>query len=197
MTRERRSLWGSISTSDKVNRLSLKAALLYTWSIPHEDDEGFQEGDLKSLKHMVVPFREDIPLGDLKPLFIEIVTIHKKINDSMPLWRVFHIGNKVFIQNPVHNDRQTYHGIHKIKSKIKYLVGDTPETVFEVTPNGAVVVHKLSEVKLSEVKGSEVKGKGDQNLFFSKKEEEQKKKEKEEINRKIPIYKEKEMRMKT
>jgi hypothetical protein len=39
MPRERRSLWGSISQSKKVNRVSLKAALLFSWSIPHMDQE--------------------------------------------------------------------------------------------------------------------------------------------------------------
>lgn len=166
MTRERRSLWGSISTSNKVNRLSLKAALLYTWSIPHEDDEGFQEADLRILKNKVVPFRIDIPLEDMKGLFIEIVTIHQIINDPVPLWKVFHKNSTVFIQNPVHSDRQTYHGIKKIPSKIKKIIGDTPETVFTNTKSG-VQLHqdgRTREVKLSEVKGSEEKLSEVQNL---------------------------------
>jgi len=168
MTRERRSLWGSISTSNKVNRLSLKAALLYTWSIPWEDDEGFQEADLRILKNKIVPFRDDIPLEEMKGLFIEIVTIHQKINDSVPLWKVFHKNSTVFIWNPVHQDRQTYHGIKKIQSKIKQLIIDTPETVFTYTKDG-VALHqdgRTSEVKLSEVKLSEGKGSKEGKPFF-------------------------------
>ena len=163
MARERRSLWGSISTSRKVNALSLKAAILYTWSIPHEDDEGFQEGDPKALKHTVVPYRDDIPLEEIKPLILEILTIHQKLNDGTPLWKLFHIGNSVFLHNPVFHKRQSYRGIKKIPSKIKELVGTTPETVFKITKSGVRLhqdyrgsVHKLSEVKLSEVKGREV-----------------------------------------
>lgn len=163
--RERRSLHKVISTSRKVNALSLKAALLYTWSISHEDDEGYQEGDPRTLKHTVIPFRDDIPIEDIKPLILEICTIHQKVNDSTPLWNLFHIHNKVFIQNPVSNQKQTYHGVHKIPSEIKKLIADTPKTDLYINDNGAAMVqpgaqrvHKLSEVKLSEVKGSEVKG---------------------------------------
>jgi len=165
MSRERRSLWGSISTSRKVNALSVKAALLFTWSIPHEDDDGYQEGDPQTLKHTVIPFRNDIPLEEIKDLIIEILTVHDKLNDGVPLWRLFHIGNRAFIYNPVSQNRQSFHGVKKIISKIKELIGDTPETVFKITKSGVRlnqtcnrVVIKRSEVKLREEKRSEVKG---------------------------------------
>lgn len=147
-----------------MNALSVKAALLYTWSIPHEDDDGYQEGDPQTLKHTVIPFRNDIPLEEIKGLIIEILTVHDKLNDGVPLWRLFHIGNRVFIYNPVSENRQSFHGVKKIASKIKQLIGDTPETVFKITNSGVRlnqarnrVVIKRSEVKLREEKLSEVK----------------------------------------
>jgi len=55
---ERRMLSKTISTSRKVNRLPDRAALLYTWMIPHTDDYGRMEGDAKSIKAKVVPMRD-------------------------------------------------------------------------------------------------------------------------------------------
>lgn len=45
----------TISTSRKVSRLSERAALVYTWVIPHTDDYGHIEGDALSIKAKVVP----------------------------------------------------------------------------------------------------------------------------------------------
>lgn len=204
--RERRSLHKSICTSKKVNALSLKGEILYYRSITWEDDEGYQEGDPRTLKHNLVPFRDDIPLEEIKGLILEICTIHEKVNDSTPLWNLFHIGNKVFIQNPVADKRQTYHGVHKIPSEIRKLIGNAQSTKLKWCSSGAVMVQtgaqrvpKLSEVKLSEVKGSEVKESTKNIISLSeeeqKKAEEKKKKEREEINRKFQSYKEKENRI--
>ncbi len=188
--RERRSLWGSISTSEKVNRCSWKAALLYTWAIPHFDDEGFQEGTPKALKHNVVPYREDIPLSDIKNLILELV--------FEKLWDVFHINSTAYIYDPVFFERQPMGGIHRIPSKIKKLLGDTPKTEFNITAT-RVAQHTplcISEVKLSEVKRSEVKRSTTQNpISLSSKDEEKKKREREEIDRKVQLYKEKESRI--
>jgi len=151
MARERRSLWGSISQSKKVNKLSIKAALLYTWAIPHFDDEGYQAGEPRDLKINVVPFREDIPLSEIKELIIEIV--------SMGLWNIYHIDSTAFIQDPVWNDRQSFKGLHKYPSKIKKIIGDTPRTLVNITSQG-VSVHLdpcIREVKIREDKIKEVK----------------------------------------
>lgn len=47
----------NISTSRKVNRLPDRAALLYTWIIPHTDDYGHLEGDPISIRAKVAPMR--------------------------------------------------------------------------------------------------------------------------------------------
>jgi hypothetical protein len=188
MTRERRSLWGSISQSKKVNKISLKAALLYTWAISHFDDEGFQAGEPRDIKINIVPFRDDIPLEEIKNLIIEL--------NIAELWDVFHINSTVYIRDPVWDQRQFFKGIHKIPSKIKKIIGDTPMTVYYDTPEG-VRCHldgRISEVKLSEVKLREVKGSTPENPF-SLDDEGKKKKEREEINRKVQLYKEKESRL--
>lgn len=50
-----RMLHKSISTSSQVNKLSLPARLLFTWLIPHADDEGRLKGDPEYVKALVVP----------------------------------------------------------------------------------------------------------------------------------------------
>lgn len=44
-----------ISVSAQVNKLSLPARLLFTWMIPHADDEGRLKGDPEFIKATVVP----------------------------------------------------------------------------------------------------------------------------------------------
>ncbi len=50
-----RMLHKKISISTQVNRLSLPARLLYTWLIPHADDEGRLKGEPEYIKATVVP----------------------------------------------------------------------------------------------------------------------------------------------
>lgn len=50
-----RMLHKKISISRQVSRLSPPAALLFTWMIPHADDEGRLPGDLNSIRGTVVP----------------------------------------------------------------------------------------------------------------------------------------------
>jgi hypothetical protein len=67
-----RMLWGSISTSERVNRLSLKAALLYTWLLPHADDQGRMSANPATIKAVVIPMRDDISLDEIEYLLLEI-----------------------------------------------------------------------------------------------------------------------------
>ena len=50
-----RMLHKKISVSLQVNRLTLPAKLLFTWMIPHADDEGKMKGDPEFIKATVVP----------------------------------------------------------------------------------------------------------------------------------------------
>ena len=50
-----RMLHKKISVSLQVNRLTLPARLLFTWMIPHADDEGKMKGDPEFIKATVVP----------------------------------------------------------------------------------------------------------------------------------------------
>ena len=50
----------NLSTSPAVNALSTEAALLYTWLIPHLDDQGRMMADPEYVRAVVVPMRRDI-----------------------------------------------------------------------------------------------------------------------------------------
>lgn len=50
-----RMLHKKISVSVQVNKLSLPARLLFTWMVPHADDEGKLKGDIEFIKAMIVP----------------------------------------------------------------------------------------------------------------------------------------------
>ncbi|MFH0943209.1 MAG: hypothetical protein V1810_03485 [Candidatus Beckwithbacteria bacterium] len=50
-----RMLHKKISVSVQVNRLTLPARLMFTWMIPHADDEGKMKGDPEFIKATVVP----------------------------------------------------------------------------------------------------------------------------------------------
>ena len=152
-TRQRRSFWSDIYQSSKVNRLSLPAALLYTWAIANFDDYGFQEGDPRVIKGVIFPKRDDMTVEKIEELTNEIVSI----NDDPPLWKIYIVGQDIFIQDPVWFQRQSFHGIRKKPSKILKLLVEhqvdtrlTPELVSEGCQFGSLSEEKLSEVKLSE-----------------------------------------------
>ena len=69
---EKRMLHKALSQSRKVNLLSLKAALLWTWSIPWFDADGFIEAEPDFMKLNVVPRRNDIPEKQIAELIKEI-----------------------------------------------------------------------------------------------------------------------------
>ena len=62
---ESRLIYASISTSERVSRLGVKGALLFTWLIAHCDGQGRYAGSERKLKVEVVPFLEDITEDDI------------------------------------------------------------------------------------------------------------------------------------
>jgi len=74
MTRKARArmLAPSISTSERVNVLSLKAALIYTWLITHCDDQGRMGSSPGTIKGIVCPLRIDISEDDIRRVLVEM-----------------------------------------------------------------------------------------------------------------------------
>ena len=63
---ESRLIYNSISMSERVASLGVKGALLYTWLITHCDTQGRMQGKAKVVKHLVVPFLEEITVDDVE-----------------------------------------------------------------------------------------------------------------------------------
>jgi hypothetical protein len=63
---ESRLIYNSISTSERVSSLGVKGALLYTWLITHCDTQGRMQGKPRVVKHLVVPFIDEITAEDVK-----------------------------------------------------------------------------------------------------------------------------------
>jgi hypothetical protein len=62
----------TISTSPRVNAMSLKSALVYTWLLSHCDDQGRFAGDAATVKGVVCPLRTDISEDDIKLSLVEM-----------------------------------------------------------------------------------------------------------------------------
>lgn len=71
---DKRMIARVVSQSRKVNSLSLRAALLWTWAIPWFDGYGFIEAEPDFLKLNVVPRRTDISEKDLVDILKELST---------------------------------------------------------------------------------------------------------------------------
>ena len=56
---QRRMIARNIAKSKKLSKVSAKAALLYTWTIPFCDDFGISNAETYMIKHEIVPFRDD------------------------------------------------------------------------------------------------------------------------------------------
>jgi len=67
-----RMLHKTISLSEQVNNLSLPAQLLFTWLIPHADDEGRLKGNPKYIKALVVPYHHEWTLEEIESFLQEI-----------------------------------------------------------------------------------------------------------------------------
>lgn len=150
--RKRRSLSGSITGSRKVNRLSDRAALLYTWMIPQADDDGRLEGNPDDIRANVVP-RKEWSLGEIEQLLFEIT------DQELIAWYEFE-GER-YIQIHQWEEHQSFKGISRIPSTIPskeqgipvvHPIGcsSPPDRVEQST-------QPVPQVKRSEVKRSEEK----------------------------------------
>ena len=109
--RQRRSLWGQISQSNRVNKLSDKGVILYTWMIPHFDDDGRMDGDPEDVKFNIVPRRN---------MTVEEVINQLQLMDNLGLIIWYLVDGKPYIQmDPAAwESHQIFKGIKRQPSKI-------------------------------------------------------------------------------
>lgn len=61
-----RLLYPEISLSERLGALGSKAALVYTWLLPAADDQGRVEGSPRRIKTLMLPFVDDVSVGDIQ-----------------------------------------------------------------------------------------------------------------------------------
>ena len=86
-----------ISHSEQVGALSVQAALLFTWSVPHADDIGLLPGSLLTLKAMIVPMWS-ISAAQFNAVVHEILV--------QKLWIPFEFMGDSFFKIPGFNNHQ-------------------------------------------------------------------------------------------
>lgn len=73
-----RMLDNSISTSRKVNKLSLRSALIYTWGFSHTDDWGCISSDPEVIKAVVFPMKKEVRVSDIIQFIIDAQEVDKQ-----------------------------------------------------------------------------------------------------------------------
>lgn len=141
--RSRRMISRTISTSEKVHKVSVGARLLFTWLILHCDDEGRMQGSPATVKAMVFPMA-DFTIEKVSEMLKEL---HKE-----KLIICYKVRKKEYLQIVKWEDFQTFHGIHQTPSKIP----PPPRLVASNTNVSAKV--KLSKVNKDNKDKEEKKG---------------------------------------
>ena len=67
----RRMLSSTISTSQKISKISLLAKLIFTWMLPNCDDYGQRAGDADSVRWEVIP-RIDVTVEEVESCLVEM-----------------------------------------------------------------------------------------------------------------------------
>jgi len=87
---QRRMLSKRISQSKKVNRLPLKAQVVWTWTIPYLDDYGCYTGDSEDIKTEVFPKNKKISQKDIEK------ALGAEVEAGLIVW--YSIGNGELVQ---------------------------------------------------------------------------------------------------
>jgi predicted transcriptional regulator len=94
MTRKARArmLSPTISTSPRVNAMSLKSVLVYTWLLAHADDQGRLTSNPATLKGIVCPLRNDITEQDIGRALTEMEERGLALRNNCAIIIVHHTG---------------------------------------------------------------------------------------------------------
>lgn len=148
MERKRRSLWGSISTSEKADLLTDTEFLLYLLIIPHCDDEGRMQGKPKTVKNKTCPGRT-WTAGRIEKMLYRL--------GEVGLIEYYSVNGSRYIQVTQWEEHQTFHGITREKSKYPTNngLGTQPSLVKNSTnPGSKRSKEKISKEKIREEGGS-------------------------------------------
>jgi len=143
---KRRMLSRRISQSKKVNKLSLKAQLVYTWTIPYLDDYGCYTADTDDIKTEVLPKNKRISETGVKNALAEL-----QAGDLIIIYEVngrhYQKYNEFETFQTFKSDRERKHEYPAYKEGL------------ETVGNQRKPLEPIREVKLSKVKLSKEKKK--------------------------------------
>ncbi|MFA6158869.1 MAG: hypothetical protein WC763_04605 [Candidatus Paceibacterota bacterium] len=129
----------TISTSKKVNRLPDRAALLYTWLLPHTDEFGHLEGETIMVKGKIVPMRS---------VTVQEVQEDLDLMVQNELIRFYEVGKEKYIEIINFDNFQTFRKDRDRKGDYPGPDGKVP-VVYRRDTNG------IPEVDQRQLKGSE------------------------------------------
>jgi len=148
-----RMLHKAISLSEQVNNLSLPAQLLFTWLIPHADDEGRLKGNPKYIKALVVPYHHEWTSEEIESFLQEI--------EQQGLIYSWEADGKQYIEFPTWKRYQYIAKDRFHESELPfYKEGvDNPSTprtqsVAKMTSQANVVESNIEEINKSEIKNN-------------------------------------------
>jgi len=146
---QRRMLSRRISHSKKVNRLPLKAQLVWTWTIPYLDDFGCYTGDSEDIKTEVFPKNKKISQNDIEQ------ALEKMAESGLIVW--YRIGDSQLVQQYQNFDTfQTFKTDRERKSDYPHYQPENGGCLPVGNQEIPCVSLKLSKVKLNKVKRREV-----------------------------------------
>ncbi len=154
----RRSISRSISVSEQVDMLSDRAALLFTWMLPHADDYGRLPGSVKKLAAIVVPMRTGRPgwtYDDIERYLDEMAAAVDE--EGLPLIYRYRTESGVSVIQLVKFDEHQ-DGLHK-RTRSKF--PDPPEP-FPTFPGNSGKVQESPEIsrEVQEIPASRARAEG-------------------------------------
>lgn len=129
---EGRFLSRSISTNEQLAGVSLEAALLFSWCIPHLDVDGRLAGNPMFLKSNVVPLRDEITLKKIPRLLTELARAVDRTGQPLLIW--YEAGRQQVLQFPgfagqqkgLRKDREAPSKLPPVSEAIRILAGAAP-----------------------------------------------------------------------
>jgi len=117
--RTRRMIDANICTSEKLNKISWQARLIFTWMIPRLcDDEGRMDGSPATIKASVVPLAEDLTVAAVEACLKEMAEVPGQGKNDRGLIVWYEIDGRRYIQVKKWDEFQTFHGVKKTESTI-------------------------------------------------------------------------------
>ena len=137
-----------ISHSKKVNKLSLKAQLIYTWVIPFLDDYGCFTADPEDIKSEVFPKNNRVSTNDIRKAIIDLA--------DAKLIYFYRVNDKYYQQYRKFDEFQTFKGDRLRIGDYPFFKKELEAKYFQVEGTGIQAV-SIGRVKLSKVKLSKDK----------------------------------------